>query len=75
MACYEKFGWCFTDLEALPDYEARLLAVYFEETAQYQAEQSRNLRRGSPEARGYDSYGSIGDDDSPEAYQDAEGED
>lgn len=52
-----------------------MLAVYFEETAQYQAEQMKESRsRSSGSGGDYTTDGEIGSDDTPELYEDDEDE-
>ena len=43
LACYNEFGWTPDQVRALPESEAALLAIYFEETGAYQYKQNKKL--------------------------------
>ena len=45
LSCYHQFGWTYDHVANLPEPEAKLLQVFFEELSLQQAEEARNLRR------------------------------
>lgn len=53
LACYAEFKWTPAVVRALPESEAELLAIYFEETGGYQARMARKYRDRSA-SPGYD---------------------
>lgn len=58
MKLYSEFGWTFYDVMDLPEDEARMLSIVFEEQDAYQyKEQKRQKASNHPEYGGYDRPG------------------
>lgn len=68
VTCYETFGWTPDTIKKLPDTEALLLAVYFEERIKHDQEVARELERktssNTPSAtHGFETVERISDED------------
>jgi hypothetical protein len=53
-SCYSEFGWDYHQVRQLPEDEAMLLAVVFEETGAYQYKKNKELERGTGSGSGAD---------------------